>query len=278
MRDPLSSLGDTQDGPIRTVTRCRWTPSSVLAEEEDNVVVEEPLEFRVGSLPIAVLMRTPGDDIDLAYGFMLTERIFDRVEQIARITHCSQGDEPDNVVLVTPHPSHAVDLSRFTRSLYTTSSCGICGKRSIERAMDEAPPLTEKPEFLAAVLATLPALLLSRQPIFAKTGGLHAAALCTAQGRLDCVREDIGRHNAADKVIGWAARSGTSLGTYALVVSGRASYEIIQKALAARISCVVAVGGASSLAIDLAERAGIALVGFARSHQLSVYSEQHRIS
>jgi len=259
------------------VTRSRWTPNRICAEDEDEVVVEEPLEFRVGSLPIAVLMRTPGEDIDLAYGFMLTERIFDRAEQITRVAHCSQGEQPENVVLVTPHPSFTLDVSRFARSFYTTSSCGICGKRSIERALDEAPPLTEKKEFLAMVLATLPSLLLPLQPIFAMTGGLHAAALCTAQGRLDCVREDIGRHNAVDKVIGWAARSGTSLGQYALVVSGRASYEIVQKALAARISCVVAVGGASSLAIDLAERAGIALVGFVRSHQLSVYTQRHRI-
>jgi FdhD protein len=277
MNESLSVLTDGPESAVRTVTRARWTPRGVHADE-DEVVVEEPLEIRVGPVPIAVLMRTPGHDIDLTYGFMLTERIFPRAEDIARVAHCTQGEQSENVAIVTPAPTHSLDLSRFVRGFYTTSSCGVCGKRSIERALDEAPPLTQKSQFKAALLAKMPALLSSQQPIFGRTGGIHAAALFSADGKLECVREDIGRHNAVDKVVGWALRSGAELGSYGLVVSGRASYEIVQKALAARISCIVAVGGASSLAIDLAERGGILLAAFARPEHISVYSDQRRVS
>jgi FdhD protein len=252
-------------------------------EDEDSLVVEEPLEIRWGNFPLAVVMRTPGHDIELVTGFALTELIVSSVDDLLRVDHCTEGDalaEGDahnNVVRILPSASAQVDPTQFQRNLFTTSSCGVCGKRSIERALKEAPPLSNPCRFSSGMLAALPNRLRKHQPVFDRTGALHAAALVTADGEIKCVREDIGRHNAVDKVVGAAAQNGRSLESTCLIVSGRASYEIVQKALAARISCVLAVGGVSSLAVDLASRAGITLVGFARKSQLSIYSGAEHI-
>lgn len=240
-------------------------------------MVEEPLEIRLGNAPVAIVMRTPGEDLDLATGFAITELIVSSPEDLLRVVHCDQGEQADNVVRILTKPHVRLDPKQFQRNLYSTSSCGICGKRSIEHAMREAPPTRTSASFDAAMLATLPDTLRARQPIFSATGGLHAAALCDADGVLSFVREDIGRHNAVDKVVGAAARAALDTGSFCLLVSGRASYEVVQKALAARLSAVIAVGGVSSLAVDLAQRAGMVLVGFARSGRLSIYTGAERI-
>lgn len=252
--------------------RTRWSEKSGALLTLDSLVVEEPLEIRLGNFPLAVVMRTPGDDLDLVTGFALTELIVKNPSDILRVAHCDSEMGGDNVVRLYTAPHVSLDIHRFQRNLYSTSSCGICGKRSIERALEEAPPLESFSQFSAQVLATVPTTLRARQPLFDETGALHAAALCTADGSLVLVREDIGRHNAVDKVIGAAARGNIDARSGVLVVSGRASYEVIQKALAARIPCVVAVGGVSSLAVALAERANMVLVGFARQSGMSIYS------
>lgn len=253
-------------------SRTTWSEKSGARHSQDALVVEEPLEIRLGNFPLAVVMRTPGDDLDLVTGFALTEMIVKSPSDLLRVAHCDSEGSGDNVVRIYTQAHISIDVSRFQRNLYSTSSCGICGKRSIKRALEEAPPLDGFSEFSAEMLHAIPQALRARQPLFDATGALHAAALSGPNGVLQLVREDIGRHNAVDKVIGAAAREDINASSYVLVVSGRASYEVIQKALAARIPCVVAVGGVSSLAVSLAERAKMVLVGFARPGGMSIYS------
>ncbi len=258
--------------------RATWSAGgTTIARDLDVLVVEEPLEIRLANAPLAVVMRTPGADLDLATGFAITELIVAGPEDIERVSHCDQGEHADNVVRIVTRPQVDIDAKRFQRNLYSTSSCGICGKRSIEQAMREAPEMKANVTFEAATLCELPGRLREAQPVFAVTGGLHAAALSNQDGRLLHVREDIGRHNAVDKVVGAAARAGFDMGPACLVVSGRASYEVVQKALAARIPAVIAIGGVSSLAVELARRARMVLVGFARSGRLSIYAGAERI-
>jgi FdhD protein len=252
------------------VERFLWSPGGSL-HDTDTLVTEEPLEIRLAGVPIAVVMRTPGHDIELGTGFAITEGIVKSVADLARVQHCSTGAHADNVLLLTPRSGVDLDPARLARNLFASSSCGVCGKRSIDQALAEAQPIAEPLRVDASLLATLPRKLTENQPTFALTGGLHAAGLFDARGELHCVREDIGRHNAVDKVVGWALRTGVPQSTCGLVVSGRASYEVVQKALAARISLVLAVGAVSSLAADLACRANMTLIGFARSDKLSVY-------
>jgi FdhD protein len=273
-RFPAENSNDSTQTRVRRL----WSREEGSLVDEDELVVEEPLEIRWGNLPLAVLMRTPGHDLELATGFALTELLAQSPADIMRVSHCSEGDHGENVVRITPAPHVSLDPALFQRNLFTASSCGICGKKSIERALAEAPPLAGGPLFSATLLATLPAALREKQRIFERTGALHAAALADTSGTLTCVREDIGRHNAVDKVVGWAARVGFPLHEQCWVLSGRASYEIVQKSLAAGVSCVVAVGGVSSLAVDLAERAGIVLCGFARGGRLSVYAGSERVA
>lgn len=264
---PSASTESTYAAP-----RLLWTPEG--AERDlDTVTVEEPLEIRVGSVPIAVVMRTPGHDEELGTGFAVTEAIVNSPSEIARVHHSTVGEHADNVLFITPRGDIELDASRLSRNLYSSSSCGICGKRTIDRALAEAAPITQPLRVPAALLAALPDKLSALQPTFALTGGLHAAGLFDERGELLVVREDIGRHNAVDKVVGWALREGVALEGSGLVVSGRASYEVVQKALAARVSLVVAVGAVSSLSAELASRAGMTLVGFARRDRLAVYGE-----
>jgi FdhD protein len=247
----------------------------------DRVAHEEPLEIQLGGAPLAVVMRTPGHDVELVTGFLLTERIVGSLSLVESVHHGSEAAQPDaadNVVRVLLVPGARVDLERLRRNLFASSSCGVCGKATLESALATAPPLTDATRVAASTLVAMPGRLRSAQHVFEETGGLHAAGLFDAAGRLLVVREDVGRHNAVDKVIGWAAGAGRlPLAGHVLLVSGRASFEIVQKALAARIPIVAAVSAPSSLAVELAEAAGIALVGFLRGRGFNVYGACARV-
>ena len=246
----------------------------------DRVAHEEPLEIQLAGAPLAVLMRTPGHDLELVTGFVLTERVVDALADLESVRHCSAAphEAEDNVVGVTLRAGLRPDLERLRRNLFASSSCGVCGKATLENALATAPPLDDATRLPASVLIGLPERLRAAQPVFDETGGLHAAGLFDGDGRLLVAREDVGRHNAVDKVVGWAARAGRlPLAGGVLMVSGRASFEIVQKALAARIPIVAAVSAPSSLAVSLASAGGIALVGFLRGSAFNVYGARERI-
>jgi FdhD protein len=237
-------------------------------ESDDVVAVEEPLEIRIGGEPVAVTMRTPGHDEELALGFCLTEGI---QPESARI--------PDDLAANTVEVSApGFDLARLRRNFYTSSSCGVCGKGAIEAVRVEAARIESEQRVPAEVVSRLPERLLGSQRAFALTGGLHATGLFSAEGDLLCVREDVGRHNAMDKVVGWAFREGLlPLDRHLLCVSGRLSFELVQKAAVAGCPVLVGVGAASSLAIELAEDRGLTLCGFVRGGRMAVYTEPWRI-
>ena len=248
----------------------------------DDVSAEEPLEIRVGGVSLSVTMRTPGDDFDLVAGFLITEGIVRDAGEIASMRMCPDAAAATGelniveVLLTTAAASREVT----PRAFFMTSSCGMCGKASIDAvrtasAYDVASdPLRVSP----ALLLGLPAVQRSAQRQFARTGGLHAAALFDREGVLCCVREDVGRHNAFDKVIGWAATRGMlPLSSHIMLASGRASFELTQKSLMAGIPLLAAVSAPSSLAIELASESGMTLIGFLRGEQMNVYAGHERI-
>src|SRR6266850_626789 len=247
----------------------------------DAVAREEPLEIQIAGTPLAVVMRTPGHDADLALGFLSSERVIRSIEDVLSVRHCREARSPeaaDNVVRVALAEGVRVDWEALRRNLYASSSCGVCGKATIENALACAPPIRDPARFDAALFAPLPERLAAAQPGFAQTGGLHAAALFDARGALLVAREDVGRHNAVDKVLGFCLREKRwPLAGHVLLVSGRISFEIVQKALAARLPLVAGVSAPSSLAISLAERAGIALIGFLRGSAFNVYGNADRV-
>jgi FdhD protein len=257
----------------------------------DRVAVEEPLEIRLAYGPagqrtqrsVSVTMRTPGDDAELAVGFLLSEGIVRTADDLEGVRPCGPAVGPrklHNVVRVDLKPDVAVDLKRLERHFYTTSSCGVCGKTSLEAlAIGEPPTLDpDRPLLTAEVVHALPDKLRQVQAVFERTGGLHAAALFDAAGELVCVREDVGRHNAVDKVVGAQLRAGQLPGRdRVLFVSGRASFELMQKALMAGIPILAAVGAPSSLAVELAERFHMTLLGFVRNGRFNVYSGGGRL-
>jgi FdhD protein len=236
--------------------------------EPDALAVEEPLEIRIGGRPVAVTMRTPGHDEELALGFCLSEGL---QPVSARL--------PDDLAANTVEvDAPAFDAERVQRSFYTTSSCGVCGKGALEAVAVEAPRVESKLRVAASLVAELPLRLREAQAAFAATGGLHATGLFDAQGALLCVREDVGRHNAMDKVIGWAFGEGRLPFTEAILcVSGRLSFELVQKAAVAGCPVLVAVGAPSTLAVELAGDRGVTLCGFVRDGRVNVYSEPWRI-
>jgi FdhD protein len=255
----------------------------------DHVAAEEPLEIRVGPAgpakrsPLAVTMRTPGDDLDLAIGFLLTEGIIGSAEDVHTAQLCAGDDTPNtyNVVDVVLSPGVAPPETDPTRNFYTTSSCGICGKASIDavRTRSRFDVAADPTVVAAATIAELPDRLAAGQVGFQRTGGLHAAGLFTTDGELVCLREDVGRHNAVDKIVGWAVRQGRlPLAGHVLLVSGRASFELTQKATMAGIPVLAAVSAPSTLAIELATEAGLGLVGFLRGTSMNVYAGGQRIS
>jgi FdhD protein len=272
---------DDDDPRFRRVTRVEWIGESSVASL-DAVVCEEPLEIRIAGLPIAVVMRTPGHDLELVRGFLLSERIVAGLEQIESVRHCTTVPRPeaeDNVVLVIPRPELDLDLARLRRNFYASSSCGLCGRASIDAVIGQhAARLPAGPSVYVDLLRRLPERLRAGQQVFERTGGLHAAGLFTPAGEALVIREDVGRHNAVDKVIGWAAVRGLRFAELILVVSGRISFEITQKAALVGLPIIVAVSAPSSLAIELAERVGMSLIGFVRSERACVYAGAERIS
>ena len=259
--------------------------SPVVSSRPDTLAVEEPLEIRVGGDSIYVTMRTPGDDFDLAIGYLLTEGVVPGADAVHHAMHCLDEDETGsptfNVVDITLAPGTVVDTSRAERAgSYTSSACGVCGKTSIDAIATKSryavanDPVRLSPD----VVAGLPDALRAQQKVFDRTGGLHAAGVFTADGELLAVREDVGRHNAVDKVVGWAGREGLlPLAGHVLVVSGRASFELTQKAVMAGIPVLASVSAPSSLAVDLAQESGMTLVGFVRPPRLTVYAGGHRL-
>jgi len=253
------------DGSVRVpVTRVRGSDSSI---DEDALAIEEPLEIRVGDRPLSVTMRTPGDDFALAAGFLFTESVIRAGEDIDNIRHWGSP----NVVRVALREGVAIDWARLQRNFYTTSSCGVCGKTSVDAVRIAARKLTPFPVD-AAVIHELPQALRARQSAFEATGAIHAAGLFSDHGEAIAVAEDVGRHNAVDKVIGAFVLERRSFEQTILVVSGRGGFEIVQKAAVAGIACVVAVGAPSSLAVELARETGMTLIGFAREGRFNVYT------
>ena len=236
--------------------------------ESDLVAVEEPLEIRIGGEPVAVTMRTPGHDEELALGFCVTEGL----EPVsARVP----DDLAANAIEVE---ASGFDPERLRRHFYTSSSCGVCGKGAIEAVQVSAPRVESALEVGQSVVASLPERLRESQRAFAATGGLHATGLFGPDGELVCVREDVGRHNAMDKVVGWAFSAGLlPLATHVLCVSGRLSFELVQKGAVAGCPVLVAVGAPSSLAVELATDRGVTLCGWVREGRVTVYSEPWRI-
>jgi FdhD protein len=236
--------------------------------EADVVAVEEPLEIRIAGEPVAVTMRTPGNDEELALGFCLTEGIRPVAASV-----------PDDLAANTVDvDATGFDPERLRRHFYTSSSCGVCGKGAIEAVEVSAPRIESALEVPATLVASLPVRLLGAQRAFAATGGLHATGLFDGRGDVLCVREDVGRHNAMDKVVGWAFLEGLlPLASHVLCVSGRLSFELVQKAAVAGCPVLVAVGAPSSLAVDLAADRGLTLCGWVRDGRVTVYTEPWRI-
>jgi FdhD protein len=277
------STGPGGDPALAAVRVCRVSASGT-AVQLDVLAVEEPLEIRLGCdfdgrrvhRAVSVTMRTPGHDNELAVGFLFTEGIITSPEQVADVRPCGNG----NVVRVDLRPGVAVDLARLERHFYTSSSCGVCGKASIQavRVSPQHRTPASWPVVEAAVLHRLPEALRARQAIFDQTGGLHASALFDVSGKLLCLREDVGRHNALDKVIGERFLAGhMPLSECLLLVSGRASFELVQKAAVAGIPVLAAVGAPSSLAVSLASEHGLTVIGFVRPDRFNVYCGVERV-
>ena len=267
----------------RKVIRIR---DGALSSRPDTLVAEEPLEIRLNGKPLAITMRTPGDDFALATGFLVSEGVLAQQNDLHNIVYCAgataDGTNTYNVVDVTTTPHVAVPDITLERNVYTTSSCGLCGKASLDAVrttthwpIHDTPPLHITPD----LLTTLPDRLRAAQHVFDRTGGLHAAALFTEHGELLDIREDVGRHNAVDKLIGRALQNNNlPLSRAILLVSGRASFELAQKAVMAGIPLLAAVSAPSSLAVDLATETGLTLVGFLRGPSMNVYAGEHRLA
>ncbi|WP_033320298.1 formate dehydrogenase accessory sulfurtransferase FdhD [Streptomyces yerevanensis] len=269
----------------RKVIRIR---DGAISTRPDTLVAEEPLEIRLNGKPLAITMRTPGDDFALAAGFLVSEGVLGDQQELQNIVYCAgatvDGSNTYNIVDVKTAPGVVIPDITLERNVYTTSSCGLCGKASLDAvrttarwAIDdgEAAPVRLEPELLAG----LPDRLRASQRVFDRTGGLHAAALFTENGELLDIREDVGRHNAVDKLVGRALQNGAlPLSRTILLVSGRASFELAQKAVMAGIPVLAAVSAPSSLAVDLAAESDLTLVGFLRGASMNVYAGEHRIA
>lgn len=268
--------------PVRQVNVERLEAGAREARD-DEVVVEEPLEIRVAGDTLAITMRTPGHDRELVLGFLFAEGIIRRAADVGSIAPCGRtGDEGrDNTIEVTLAPGVVVpgDDGPFARrGTITTSACGVCGRRSIDDLLTRFAPLAEGATLSREMVARVAWRLRDRQPVFARTGGCHAAALVTFSGEDVVTFEDVGRHNAVDKVVGSRVRAEhLPLDEHLLFVSGRSSFEIVQKAIAARIPVVASVSAPTSLAVDLARRANVTLAGFVRGDSLTVYAGPRRV-
>jgi FdhD protein len=259
---------------VRKVTRYSGAGVEVATDE---LVGESPVEFRLGGVPIAVLMRTPGEEEQLALGFALTEGIVlnpDEVSSVRLVEGSAEGDRYDIVLA----DGVVVDPEQFRRNLYTSSSCGVCGKATIDAVRVTARAIPPGPIIGEALLRSLPAAMRRSQPVFERTGSIHAAAAFTPTGELKEIAEDVGRHNAVDKLVGSLSREMWPLKDLVLVVSGRLSFEMVQKAAVAGMPIIAGISGASSLAVELGEELGMTVVGFLSETGFNVYCGEARIS
>jgi len=268
--------------PVAPVTITR-VEAGVPAPAQDILVAEEPLEIRLGhgqlddrrEIRLSVTMRTPGHDEELALGFLFTEGLVASPEEVVRVAYCEQvkDEERGNVVRAELRPDVPVDPARWQRNFYTTSSCGVCGKSSLEAVHAQCRTVIRPwGRVDAAVITRLPDAMRTAQTVFRHTGGIHAAALFDRAGRLLLLREDVGRHNAVDKVVGAALNAGLPMHEGMLLVSGRAGFELVQKCVVAGIPLMAAVGAPSSLAVDLARSNGLTLLGFLRDGRFNIYA------
>ncbi|GMU78652.1 MAG: sulfurtransferase FdhD [Acidimicrobiia bacterium] len=252
--------------------------------QPDRLVTEEPMEIRVAGpgrppVPVAVTMRTPGSDFELAVGFCVSERVVGHPADVATVAYCLRGDGPQEYNVVTVTTRSPIDVDAHRRAFVSNASCGLCGKTTLDQVESECPPVASRAVVTPAALTTMPDRLRVGQDVFAATGAVHAAGCFSADGELVVLREDVGRHNALDKVIGWATLGGhLPLAASVLLVSGRVSFEIVQKAAVAGIPVIGAVSAPSSLAVQAAERLGVTVVGFLRGHRFNVYSHAERIA
>lgn len=274
VNDPIKNPAVSQRSVVKL------GPDGKSTEQMDCVACEEPLEIRLQGQSIAITMRTPGHDEELAVGFLISEGIITQTGQVTHAAHCQTGEaaQTGNVLNVFTSADVLVDFDRLTRHVFGSSSCGLCGKASIDEVQMHFPPVKSQLKISRTVLTGLPSALRQQQAAFDQTGGLHAAALFDSQGTLLISREDVGRHNAVDKVIGWAFQQGHwPLEKNILMVSGRASFEILQKALAASIPIIAAVSAPSSLAVDFAQESGQTLIGFLRGDSMNLYTHGERV-
>lgn len=271
-----------------TKTQITTFDDGVAHERADVLATEEPLELRVvlagKSRTVAITMRTPGSDFELAAGFLYGEGVITRADQIVTISYCKDSDLPPeqlyNIVIVELDPTSQPDLRPLDRHFYTSSACGVCGKASLDAiALRGIQPVVSTGFVASTVIAGLPDGLRAAQGLFESTGGLHAAGLFESDGELVAVREDVGRHNAVDKLVGWSLlERRLPLDDHIVMVSGRSSFEILQKCLVARVPIVCSVSAPSSLAVDVAREFGMTLVGFLRGSQFNVYAGAQRIT
>jgi FdhD protein len=271
---------DTSPTTSETVSTrlLHWEVGTKPKKQSDTLVREEPLEIRVRGKSVAVTMRTPGHDQELAAGFLLSEGIIHQRDEIIEIAPCLETDSPGNTLNVFLAPSVEIDFARLTRHVFATSSCGLCGKASIESVHQHFSPIDSNPAIAAKLLIALPNSMRAAQQTFSQTGGLHAASIFDLDGNLVVLREDAGRHNAVDKVLGWGfLENKLPFDSHVLLVSGRASFEIVQKALAARIPIIAAVSAPSSLAVEFAQESKQTLIGFLRGQSFNIYSCPQRI-
>jgi FdhD protein len=284
-------LEKTQNKPRRaskTRTRVRVVEDGKMRVRPDTLATEEPMEIRLltgeSRQTVAVTMRTPGADFELAAGFLYGEGIVQGADDIAKISYCVDSDldaaQQYNIVNVELRSGRAYDLRPLERHFYTTSACGVCGKASLEQLeLRGCPVALPGPEVSAETLYSLPEKLREAQGLFDATGGLHAAALFDAEGNLVALREDVGRHNATDKLVGWAMlENRLPLSGHIVMVSGRSSFEILQKCLTAGVPFVCAISAPSSLAVDVAREFGMTLVGFLRDRRFNVYAGKERVA
>ena len=279
----MSTANEKLTDPKTSITRIfRWKQGVPGQAADDFLSREEPLEIRVKGESVAVTMRTPGHDEELALGFLLSEGVIAGLGDVLEVAPCQQGEAAllGNVLNVFLAPSVELDLAKLRRNVYASSSCGLCGKASIESVHGHFAPLAKLEPFVAAeILLELPDKLRAEQETFDKTGGLHAAGLFDAEGKLLTMREDVGRHNAVDKALGRSMLDrNLPLDDRVLMVSGRASFEILQKSLAGRVPVICAVSAPSSLAVEFARESGQTLVGFLRGDTFNVYSHPERIN
>ena len=284
----LQKSSDKPRRASKTKTRVRVVESGKMRVRPDTLATEEPMEIRLLSgesrQTVAVTMRTPGADFELAAGFLYGEGIVKSTDDIAKISYCVDSDldaaQQYNIVNVELRGGREYDLRPLERHFYTTSACGVCGKASLEQLeLRGCPVVGPGPEVSAETLYSLPEKLREAQGLFDATGGLHAAALFDAEGTLLALREDVGRHNATDKLVGWALLEGRlPLSGHVVMVSGRSSFEILQKCLTAGVPFVCAISAPSSLAVDVAREFGMPLVGFLRERRFNVYAGQERVA